>query len=52
MGPHDIVTVVEAPDDETVSRLTLGVGMLGNVRTLTMRAYTKDEMAKIVAGLP
>ncbi len=52
MGPHDIVTVVEAPDDATVSRLTLGVGMLGNVRTLTMRAYTKDEMAKIVAGLP
>ncbi len=52
MGPHDVVTVVEAPDDETVSKLTLGVSMLGNVRTLTMRAYTKDEMAKIVAGLP
>ncbi len=51
-GAHDIVTVIEAPDDETASRLTLGVGMVGNVRTVTMRAYTKDEMAKIVAGLP
>ncbi len=52
MGAHDAVAVIEAPDDETASRLTLGVGMLGNVRTVTMRAYTKDEMAKIVSGLP
>ncbi len=52
MGPHDIVTIIEAPNDETVSRLSLGVGMLGNIRTLTMRAYSKDEFGKIIAGLP
>jgi uncharacterized protein with GYD domain len=52
MGPHDIVTVIEAPNDETASKLTLAVGMQGSIRTLSMRAHTKDEMAKIIAGLP
>jgi uncharacterized protein with GYD domain len=51
-GAYDLVTVIEAPDDETASRLTLSVGMRGNVRSVTMRAFTKDEMAKIIAGLP
>ena len=41
-GPHDIVTVIEAPNDETASKLTLAVGMQGSIRTLSMRAYTKD----------
>jgi len=52
MGPHDVVTIIEAPNDETASKLTLAVGMLGSIRTLSMRAYTKEEMAKIIAGLP
>lgn len=52
MGPHDIVTIIEAPNDETASKLTLAVGMQGSIRTLSMRAYTKDEMSKIIAGLP
>jgi uncharacterized protein with GYD domain len=52
MGQYDIITVIEAPNDETASKLTLAVGMQGSIRTLSMRAYTKDEMAKIIAGLP
>ena len=52
MGPHDVVTIIEAPNDETASRLTLAVGMQGSIRTMSMRAYTKDEMAKIIAALP
>lgn len=52
MGQHDIVSIIEAPDDATASTLTLAVGMQGNVRTVTMRAYTADEMGKIIGGLP
>ncbi len=52
MGPYDVVAIVDAPNDQVVSSLTLGLGMQGNVRTLTMRAYTKEEIAKIVSGLP
>ncbi|MBA7668839.1 Glutamine synthetase and cystathionine beta-lyase binding protein [subsurface metagenome] len=52
MGQYDTVAVIEAPDDETISKLALGVGSKGAVRTETLRAYTEDEFRKIVAGLP
>ncbi len=52
MGAYDAVGVVEAPDDATVSRFLLATGALGNVRTTTMRAYTRDEMTQILKGLP
>jgi len=52
MGSYDIVGVVEAPDDATVSRFLLATGALGNIRTATMRAYSKAEFAQILKGLP
>jgi uncharacterized protein with GYD domain len=52
MGQYDFVAIIEAPDDDTVARLVLAIGSLGNVRTETLRAYTKDEFAKIIAALP
>jgi len=52
MGPYDIVSIVEAPNDEVVSQLSLATGMLGSVRTVSMRAYTKEEMSRVLAGLP
>jgi len=52
MGPHDVVTIIEAPNDRAASAATLSVSALGNVRTLTMPAYTKDEMGGIIRGLP
>jgi uncharacterized protein with GYD domain len=52
MGDYDLVTVVEAPDDETYARLTLAVAALGNIRTKTLRAFTEEEYRRIVGGLP
>ena len=52
MGRYDLVTIVEAPDDEAISRIALTVGMQGNGRTETMRAFSLDEFKEIVAGLP
>lgn len=52
MGPYDLVSVVEAPDDASVSRLMLSLGMQGNVRTLSMRAFQRGEMEEILRGLP
>ncbi len=51
-GQYDAVVISEAPNDETVARLALGTGALGNVRTETLRAFTEDEYRKIIAALP
>lgn len=52
MGAYDAVGIVEAASDEAVSQFVLAVGSLGNVRTLTMRAYSTEEMGRILAGMP
>jgi len=51
-GRYDIITVIEAPDAETVAKCALGVGSQGNVTTETLRAFTEDEYRKIIAALP
>ena len=52
LGQYDLVFISEGPDDETLTRLLLQIGMQGNVRTTTMRAFSEEEMERIVAGLP
>ena len=53
MGQYDAVAILEAPDDETVSKLALAIASRGNVRTETLRAFTPDEFYdNVVAGLP
>ena len=51
MGQYDAVMVTEAPDDETISRFLLGAGRQGNIRTVTLRAFTAEEMQEIVRQL-
>ncbi len=51
MGQYDAVMITEAPDDETISRFLLGAGRQGYIRTVTMRAFTPDEIAGIISGL-
>jgi len=52
MGRYDIVTLWEAPNDETMAKLMLSIGSVGNITTETLRAITEDEFRKIVAALP
>ena len=51
-GEHDMVSIVNAPDEETMVAYTLAVARLGNFRTTTLRAWTADEMREIVGRLP
>jgi len=51
MGEYDLVVVTELPNDETAAKLALGTAMQGNVRTTTMRAFSREEMDKIVGGI-
>jgi uncharacterized protein with GYD domain len=50
-GRYDITAIVEAPDDVTVTALSLSVSTLGNVRTETMRAFSAADMKTILAKL-
>jgi uncharacterized protein with GYD domain len=51
LGAYDVVLLVDAPDDETMTAFMLKVGSLGNVKTATMRAFGKEEMEKILAKI-
>ena len=47
-GAHDIVTIIEAPDDTVASALMLSVSKLGNVNGQTLRGFSAAEMEKIL----
>jgi len=51
MGQYDIAAIVEAPNEETATALLISAGALGNIRSQTLRAFSKEEMAKIVAKM-
>ena len=52
MGKYDAVLVSEFPNDETAARFLLSTGVLGNVTTQTLKAFTETEYRKIIASLP
>jgi uncharacterized protein with GYD domain len=43
MGRYDLAAVVDAPDDVTISSLLYSTGALGNIRTETLRAFSREE---------
>ena len=49
LGVHDIVSVVEAPDDQALAAALLAVAGQGNIRTTTLRAFTTDEMRGVIS---
>ena len=52
LGQYDLVAIAEMPNDEAVARMALALGIQGNIRTETMRAFTEAEFKKIVGTLP
>jgi uncharacterized protein with GYD domain len=49
LGAYDVVLLLDAPNDETVSAFSLKIGALGNVKSQTMRAFSRKEMETILA---
>ena len=52
LGQYDAMIIFEAPDEDTAMRQLLASGMQGNSRSTTLRAFSEDEMTRIVGGLP
>ena len=50
-GEYDLVCILEAPNDEAAMEFELKVGSLGNVRTTTLRAFTQEEIARVINKL-
>ena len=50
-GRYDIVMIVEAPDEHSSTALNLSLSALGNIRTESLRAFSSEDMMKIVAKM-
>jgi uncharacterized protein with GYD domain len=43
LGPYDFINVVEAPDNETISKVSIDLGSRGTVQLMTLVAIPIDE---------
>jgi uncharacterized protein with GYD domain len=51
-GETDLLMIIDTPNGDNMPKFTLALGMQGNLRTRTARAWTSDEVFKMVAELP
>ncbi len=51
-GRYDLVSIAEFPDEETASAGALALGMAGNVHTETLRAFSAEEIQRVLDKLP
>src|ERR1051326_5300413 len=48
LGKHDMVAIVEAPNDEVIASVLYRTGSLGNVSTETLKAFSMSEASDII----
>ena len=46
LGPYDFVNILEAPDNNTIAKVAVGLGARGTLQTLTLAAMTVDELTE------
>ena len=51
MGGHDMVAIVDMPDDAAMATFCLKLASGGAVRTHTMKAFSEKEYRSIMGGL-
>jgi uncharacterized protein with GYD domain len=50
LGPYDFVTVIEAPDNATISRVSVELGARGGAAGMTMAAIPLEEFIARLKG--
>ena len=50
LGPYDFVSIVEAPDNATISRVSVELGARGGSAGMTMAAIPLDEFIARLEG--
>jgi len=43
LGPYDFVNIVEAPDNETIAKVSIELGSRGTIKILSMPAIPIDD---------
>ncbi|WP_342360709.1 GYD domain-containing protein [Terrarubrum flagellatum] len=51
MGRYDMIAVYEAPDDAVAARFVLQLGMMGNIRTETLKAFPEAAYREIMKSV-
>jgi len=51
MGEFDMVAICEAPDDAVFARFIMTLGMSGNLRTRTLKAFPESAYRELIATL-
>jgi len=49
LGKCDFVSIIELPKEDDVMAILLCLGSMGNVRTITMKAWSESQVAKMLA---
>ncbi len=49
LGSYDVVAIFEAPDDASMTALGMAIGTGGNIRTQTLRAFSREEINGVLA---
>jgi uncharacterized protein with GYD domain len=50
LGPYDFLTVVEAPDNETIAQLSINLSSRGTVKIVTLPAVPIDGLVNKLKG--
>jgi uncharacterized protein with GYD domain len=51
-GEHDMVALVETANADNIAKFAMAMGMVGNIRTKTARAWPEAEFVKLLGELP
>lgn len=51
LGAFDVITIIEAPDEQSLTAFGFALGSAGNIRTQTLRAFRKDEVGAIIGKM-
>ncbi|HID04992.1 MAG TPA: GYD domain-containing protein [Candidatus Caldiarchaeum subterraneum] len=46
LGPYDFLTIIEAPDNETVARISVKLGERGTVKIMSLPAIPTESFIK------
>jgi uncharacterized protein with GYD domain len=51
-GDADLLVIVETPNGDNIAKYAMAIGMAGNARTRTVRAWPEAEAMKMISELP